>query len=476
MFDCSAENAAPAPHAGCLCHRPEIRSLSRRLGREMSRRGFVAAALATAAAPALSQPAGPRPILLTNFRLFDGTSPALRDGLSLLVEGGRIRALASGNPAPPEGAQRLDCGGRVLMPGLIDAHWHAIFAGVALPVLLTADIGYIQLAAAAEAERTLMRGFTTVRDAGGPSFSLKQAIDEGLVTGPRIYPSGAMLTSSGGHGDFRPLTDFPSPGGGRSAVEQTGALGIADGPDEMRRRVREQLLQGASQIKLTGGGGVSTPRSPIDALTLTEAEIRAAVEAAADWGTYVLLHAYTPATVARAVAAGVRCIEHGHLMDEATAAQLAEKGVWLSTQPFGEGDSIPQSEQGRRDMARVQEGTERVYGLARRHGLKTAFGTDLLFSPALTPRQGLMLSHLARWLSPAEALRMATATNGELMALSGSRNPYPGKLGVVEDGAFADLLLVDGNPLENLALLAEPEMNLKLIMKDGRIHKNTLAG
>jgi imidazolonepropionase-like amidohydrolase len=476
MLNCAPEEAAPAAHAGCLCHRPEIRSLTRRLGREMSRRGFVAASLAAAAAPALAQPAAPRPILLTNFRLFDGTSAALRDGLRLLVEGNRIRSLAAGNPAPPEGAQVIDCGGRTLMPGLIDAHWHSIFAALPFPVLLTADVGYLHLAAAAEAERTLMRGFTTIRDAGGPAFALKQAIDEGLVPGPRIYPSGAMITASGGHGDFRPLSDLPSPGGGRSAVERTGALGIADGPDEMRRRVREQLLQGASQIKLTGSGGVSTPRSPLDALTLTEAEIRAAVEAAADWGTYVLVHAYTPASIARALDAGVRCIEHGHLMDEATAARLAEKGVWLSTQPFNEGDAIAPPGQGQVDMARVFAGTDRTYALAKRHGLKTAFGTDLLFSAALAPRQGLMLTHLARWHTPAEALRMATATNGELMALSGPRNPYPGKLGVVEEGAFADLLLVEGNPLEDLALIAEPGRNLRIIMKDGRIHKNTLGG
>lgn len=475
MLNCTPGETSAPSHAGCLCHQPGIGSLTRRLGRQMTRRGFVAASLAAGAAPALAQPAASRPILLSNFRLFDGTSPSLREGLRLLVEGGRIRALAAGNPAPPEGAQTIDCGGRTLMPGLIDAHWHSIFAALPFPVLLNGDAGYIQLAAAAEAERTLMRGFTTVRDAGGPSFALKQAIDEGLVPGPRIYPSGAMITSSGGHGDFRPLSDFPSPGGGRSAVEATGGSGIADGPDEMRRRVREQLLQGASQIKLTGSGGVSTPRSPLDALTLTEAELRAAVEAASDWGTYVLVHAYTPAAVARAVDAGVRCIEHGHLMDEATAARLAEKGVWLSTQPFGDGDSVPLTGQGQRDLMRVLAGTDQVYNLAKRHGLKTAFGTDLLFSAALTPRQGLMLTHLTRWHTPAEALRMATAANGELMALSGSRNPYPGKLGVVEEGAFADLLLVDGNPLENMALLAEPERSLKLIMKDGRIHKNTLG-
>jgi imidazolonepropionase-like amidohydrolase len=173
------------------------------------------------------------------------------------------------------------------MPGLIDAHWHSIFAALPLPTLMAADVGYIYLAASAEAERTLMRGFTTVRDLGGPAFALKQAIDAGFVSGPRIYPSGAMVTATGGHGDLRPLSDVPSIGGTLSRIEQTGGSIIADGPDAVRLRVREQLLQGASQIKLVGSGGVSSPRSPLEAFTYSEPELRAAVEATRDWATEV---------------------------------------------------------------------------------------------------------------------------------------------------------------------------------------------
>jgi imidazolonepropionase-like amidohydrolase len=184
-----------------------------------------------------------RPILFTNARLFDGRSGTLRDGLRVLVEGNLIKAVAAGNPAAPDGAQVIDCGGRVLMPGLIDAHWHSIFAALPLPTLLSADVGYIYLSASAEAER--LRGFTTVRDVGGPAFALKQAIDEGLVPGPRIYPSGAMITATGGHGDLRPLSDVPSVGGTLSRMEQTGGSIIADSPDQVRKRVREQLIQGA---------------------------------------------------------------------------------------------------------------------------------------------------------------------------------------------------------------------------------------
>ncbi|MBV9248927.1 MAG: amidohydrolase family protein [Acetobacteraceae bacterium] len=360
------------------------------------------------------------------------------------------------------------------MPGLIDAHWHSMFAALPLQTLMSAEIGYIYLAASAEAERTLMRGFTTVRDLGGPAFVLQQAIDASLVSGPRIYPSGAMITATGGHGDLRPLSDLRGVGG-LSRIEQTGGSIIADGSDAVRQRVREQLLQGASQVKLTGSGGVSSPRTPLHAFTFTEAELRAAAAVAEDWATYVTVHAYPPGPIQRAIAAGARCIEHGHLMDEATARLMADKGTWLSIQPFvGDDDSICLTGQSRIDQLEVFAGTDRAYALAKQHGIKTAFGSDLLFSAELTPRQGTMLTHLARWYTTAEVLSMATAVNGELLALSGPRNPYPGTLGVVEEGALADLLLIDGNPLEQIALLASPEKNLVVIMKDGKIYKNTL--
>jgi imidazolonepropionase-like amidohydrolase len=430
--------------------------------------------------PATAQPvpaAPSRPILFTNFRLFDGRSGALREGLRLLVEGNRIKAVVAGNPAPPDGAQVIDCGGRVLMPGLIDAHWHSLFAGLPISTLLMADVGFIHLAASAEAERTLMRGFTTIRDLGGPSFALKQAIDQGLVSGPRIYPSGAMITSTGGHGDLRPLSDVPrSPGGPLSASEQSGAAAIADSADEVRLRVREQLIQGASQIKLVGGGGVSSPRSPLDMSTFSESELRAGVEATEDRNTYVTVHAYAPVTIQRAIAAGAKCIEHAHLMDEATAKIMADKDIWLSIQPFlTDDDTGVLTGPSRVAQLQVFGGTDNAYNLAKKHKLKTAFGSDMLFSEKLAARQNTMLTHLAHWYSNAEILTMATATNAELLSLSGPRNPYPGKLGVVEEGAFADLLLVDGSPIENIKLIEDPAKNLLIIMKDGKIFKNALT-
>lgn len=476
MLSCTSVEARPRRHTGvCLCHRPEIQALNRRLSAGLSRRGFVGALAATLASPGLAsaQNAG-QPILFKNVRVFDGSSSTLRSGQSVLVEGTRIKAIDGRNPPAPDNARVIEGGGRVLMPGLIDAHWHALFAALPMPVLLTAELPFIHLAAAAEARRTLQRGFTTVRDLGGPAFALKKAIDEGMTAGPRIYPSGAMITASGGHGDVRPLSDIPSDGK-PTAPEKTGASIIADGADAIRKRVREQLLQGASQIKLIGSGGVSTPRSPLDSATLTEPELRAGVEAARDWSTYVTVHAYTSLTIRRAIDAGAACIEHGHLMDDATAKLIADKGIWLSIQPFvseeDTGRLPPESEAKARQ---VRAGTETAYQLVRKHRIKTAFGSDLLFSPALATRQGIMLTNLRRWFTPAEILIMATSGNAELLGLSGPRNPYTGKLGVVEPGALADLLLVDGNPLDDIALLEDPEKNLVVVMKDGKIHKDSL--
>ena len=371
----------------------------------MSRRGFIAGVGASLASLGLVQSAGAQtvspgptpPIVFENFQLFDGKSNALRGGLRLLVEGNRIKSIAGGDITPPDGARMIDCGGRVIMPGLIDAHWHTIFAALPINALLSADIGYIFLAASAEAERTLMRGFTTIRDLGGPSFPLKQAIDEGAREGSSDFSVGRD-----DHDDRRPWRHAPpvrsaeeSGRPGELPLEQTGGASIADSVDEVRLRVREQLLQGASQIKLVGGGGVASWRTTLDMFTFSEPEFRAGVEAAADRNTYVAVHAYPPAQIQRAIAAGTQCIEHGHLMDEKTAMLMAEKGIWLRTQPFvSEEDTPPMVGQSQINLRQVIAGTNTVYALAKEHKVKTAFGTDLLFSTTITERQGLMLNHL----------------------------------------------------------------------------------
>ena len=419
----------------------------------------------------------PSAIVFRGVRVFDGRNPALTESSDVVVRGDRIESLGPATErAPAESeVQVIEGGGRVLMPGLIDAHWHATFAAVTVQVAMSADPGYVHLVAGEEAERTLLRGFTTVRDAGGPAFALKRAVDEGLLVGPRIYPSGAFITQTSGHGDFRLRHEVPrDPCGGLSHTEVTGAATIADGVDQVLRAVREQLMLGASQIKVMGGGGVASPYDPIDVTQYTEAEMRAAVEAAEDWGTYVMVHAYTPRSITRSIRTGVRCIEHGHLIDDATAELIAEAEAWLSLQPFlDDDDAIPIPDPATRlKQLQVTDGTDRAYALARKHGINVAWGSDTLFDASLAMRQGKQLAKMTRWYAPAEVLTMATSGNAELLSLSGPRNPYPGRLGVVEPGALADLLLVDGDPIANIDLLANPARNLLLIMKGGRIHKD----
>jgi imidazolonepropionase-like amidohydrolase len=417
--------------------------------------------------------------LFQNVRIFDGKSAALSAPSNVLVRGNTVERIST-NPITVDTNTEvhvISADGRVLMPGLIDAHWHAFMAATSQMLLMTADSSYLHLLAARQAEATLMRGFTTVRDCGGPVFGLKRAIDEGVVIGPRIYPSGAFISQTSGHGDFRFSFEVPRTlGGPLSRSEVEGVAAIADSPDEVRLRAREQLRQGASQIKLMAGGGVNSPHNPIESTQYTEAEIRAAVEAADNWGTYVTVHAYTPRAIRQAVAAGVKCIEHGHLIDEPTAKLLADKGIWWSLQPLTYDEEVfarmnPVSQ---KKAMEVWAGTENAYMLAKKYKIKTAFGTDILFDAGAASRQGAYLAKMVRWYTPAEALKMATADNGELMALSGFINPYPGKLGVVEEGALADLLLVDGNPLENIKLVEDAGKNFLVIMKDGAIYKDTL--
>jgi len=417
-------------------------------------------------------------IVFSNLRLFDGKSDALIEGLRVVVEGKTIRSVEPAEtPLAPE-ARVVDCGGRVLMPGLIDAHWHAMLASLPMTVLLSADVGYITLVAADEARKTLMRGFTSVRDMAGPTFSLKRAIDAGLVPGPRIWPSGAMISQTGGHGDFRFPYEVPaSPNAPLSRVEAIGGGAVADGVDRVLQRAREQLMLGASQLKLAAGGGVSSHYDPIDVSQYTEAEFRAAVDAAENWGTYVAVHAYTPRAIQTAIRGGVKCIEHGHLMDEPTAELIARNGIWLCAQPFLNNEySNPQpTPDGEAKAQQVYAGTDAAYKFAKRFNLKTAWGTDILFDSKMTTHQGAILTTLERWYRPVEILKMATSVNGELLAMSGPRSPYPGKLGVIEPGALADLILVDGDPTANLKLVADPEKNFLIIMKDGRVVKDKLA-
>lgn len=418
-------------------------------------------------------PSVERVTLFQSVRIFDGVGSTLSSPANVLVCGNKIAQISKDpiDVSKTPNVATIEGKGRVLMPGLIDAHWHTMMAPVTITQGLTAGIGYLSLVAGREAEATLMRGFTTVRDMAGPSFDLKRAIDEGLIVGPRIYPSGAGISQSAGHGDFRMPYEIPRViAGPLTHTELNGYAAIADSPDEGRVRAREQLRLGASQLKLMAGGGIASSYDPIDVTQYTEAEIRAAVEAAENWGTYVTVHAYTPRAIQTAIAGGVRCIEHGQLIDEPTAKLMAQKGIWWSLQPFlNDADAnFPADPVLREKQMEVIRGTDAAYGLA-----KVAWGSDIVFEPPLTRRQGADLAKLARWYTPVEILKMATGTNAELLALSGPRNPYPGKLGIVEEGALADLILVKGNPLDNLTLIEDPDSNFIVIMKNGIIFKNS---
>ncbi len=435
-----------------------------------------AMALMVLAAPALAQEAKPHPpqeTLIRNVRVFDGRSDRLSGPTDVLVRGNAIAAIGTGQQASA-GAALIEGHGRTLMPGLIDVHVHLTFSAMPLLALFQPDLTpeTAEGEAARAAETMLMRGFTAVRDAGGPVFGLKAGIDSGNYRGPRVWPSGATVSQTAGHGDFRtpnePSRRFT---GQLSRAERLGATFIADGRDEVLTAVRENLRFGASQIKLMAGGGTSSEYDPLDVTQYTLDEMRAAVEAAEDWGTYVMVHAYHPRAVRRAVDAGVKVIEHGQMLDEDTLRLLAERGVWLSLQTLMAGS--PNMAEARRIKRRpVIEGQERVWPLAKQLGVKLAWGTDFLFEPEINAAQNAYILRLRAWFTPAEILKLVTYDNAQLLALSGARSPYQGRLGVVEEGALADLILVNGDPLANLELIADPAKNFAVIMKDGRIFKN----
>ena len=326
------------------------------------------------------------------------------------------------------------------------------------------------------AEDTLLMGFTTVRDMGGPVMGLKRAIDEGIVPGPRIYPSGAMISQTSGHGDLRPRSelDHHLTGGSADIFQLTGWSFIVNGRAEVLRAVRENLRQGVAQIKMMAGGGITSPNDPLNTVQFTEDELRAGVEAATDWGTYVAVHAYTPESIMRSLAAGARSVEHGQLADATAMRAIKEHDAFLVPQAYWVYRD-PYTARHPDKFLEVQRGTQHEMDLAKEYDVTVAFGTDVFGSLGIESAALQEFTARARWYAPVDILRQATSINGRLFALSGALNPYPdGPLGVIRPGAYADLLIYDGNPLEDIAVLTRPEETLKLVMKDGVIYKNEL--
>ncbi|WP_312922308.1 metal-dependent hydrolase family protein [Empedobacter brevis] len=416
-------------------------------------------------------------ILIENVRILDHQTKSLTSPMNVLVSGQKIQKISTSAISTNEpDVVKINGGGKTLMPGLIDVHVHMVFGSLTMAQMMSPEMSEeLLMAKVGEAsQKMLMRGFTSVRDAGGPIFPLKLAIDKGKVSGPRIWPSGATISQTAGHGDFRTPDErsrrfFGKP----SRAELLGATFIADGRDEVLTATRENLRFGASQIKLMAGGGTSSAYDPIDVTQYTFDEMKAAVDAAEDWGTYVMVHAYTPRAVQRAVEAGVKSIEHGQMLDEETLKLLAQKNVWLSLQNLMDNNDNMDAQR-KEKRKPVLDGQDKVWPLAKKLGVKLAWGTDFLFEPELNDEQNSYILRLQKWFTNAEILKMITQDNGELLQLSGLRSPYPGKLGVIEEQALADLLLVDGNPLKDLSLIANPEKNFLVIIKDGQIYKNTI--
>ena len=422
-------------------------------------------------------------ILIKNVNVWDGTSNQLKNNYSVLVEDNLIRSVERNIPEP-NGALIINGVGKTLIPGLSDAHVHLQTTMSDKEIRNDADWMYLALRAGKVAESFLMMGFTTVRDMGGPIFGVKRAVDEGLIPGPRIYPSGAYLSQTSGHGDLRNRNDLnpywsnPS----MNPMDNQGWFYIVDGVPEVLKATRENLKNGASQIKIMAGGGISSEFDPIHSVQFTPNELEAAVQAALDWDTYVAAHIYNSKGIIRALKAGVKSIEHGHLLNDEAAQLLKEKDAWLVPQSFWTivpkdywtGDeSIPDTTW--KKIQEVLEGAVQEMELAKKYNLNLAFGTDA-YGPLGFEKYALMeFTSRMRWYSPLEVLKQATSENARLFNLSGKINPYTeGKLGVIEKGAYADLLIYEGNPIEDVEVVVKYQENLKLIMKDGKIFKNEL--
>ena len=409
--------------------------------------------------------------VIENVRIFNGVDAELMSG-HVLVKDGLIIDVSDDPIDTPENAIVLDGGNRVLTPGFIDLHAHITMH---VPRKLGDVHPTVDGAISNDVARFFLdSGFTTIRDAGGTHPTLARALNEGVVYGPRVFPSGAILSQTAGHGDFRNGRDPQPMLAGVDPYSPAHHSVVVDGVDQHLAAARENLRHGATQIKIMGGGGVMSDYDPIHSLQPSPEEIRAAVQAASDWDTYVLAHAYTSEAVQRLVENGVRCIEHGLLIDEDTAKLVKRNDVVISTQLviFRALQDLPGiTETHLEKLAVVLEGQENLIGLIKKHDIKTGFSTDLVLGmyPLLTRE----FTERALYWTPAEVLKQATSESAEVIRMSGKLNRF-GNFGEIREGWVADLLLINGEPLDDISVLRDPENNLALIMKGGEIVKNTL--
>jgi imidazolonepropionase-like amidohydrolase len=474
------------------------------------------------ALPAIGQDIPSEVILFKNVNVFDGKSDKLLMGYDVLVVKNLIKKVAKDIPTsgtyeldvktgglkPMEAPHTaefghanvvmiyeqeqtvkkevkvnvIDGGGRTLMPGMIEGHGHVTYASPLLDMMLNQDITEQAIRAARRAHDYLMAGFTTVRDMGGNAFGLRKALDAGMFPGPRIYPSGPAIGQTTGHGDFRTANDGHPYFDGREragVAERLGWTKIADGPDEVRRAVRDNLFRGAAQIKLMAGGGVTSFTDPLFSAAYSAAELAAGVEEAKRYGTYVAVHAQTNAGVVASLDAGVISIEHGLILEEDTVKRMAKAGAYYCPQAFLALQDVSknpmfqdpiQQEKNRQ----VAKGAPQAIEWAKKYGVKILWGSDLFFGDDAWVNFRQEFAYRDRFFTPIEQMVQVTGNNGEILGLSTWKNPYPhGPLGVIKEGAYADMLLIDGDPTKDIRLLMDSD-NIDLIMKDGKIYKNKL--
>ena len=438
-------------------------------------------------------------VLISNVRIWDGSSEQLSEITSVRVKGNQIANIGGGTGQDGEEIAVIDGGGRTLMPGLISSHVHLTHAIVDGGVQGLEAMTWEEIAARAVsvAREYLMMGFTTVRDMGGMANGFKKAFDSGLLPGPRVYPAGAYISQSGGHGDMR-LRSQPNSqitGVAYSNLERLNMIRLADGVPAMLTAVRDNFANGAVYIKIHASGGVASERDPLHTLQYTSAELEAANQAVENWGSYWTVHAYTTDSVNQALDAGAKCIDHAQLIDEKTMKRIVREGVFLSSNlaalsdglmahPYFGNPANPSYEK----FKAFLEGSSGFVDLVKKHKPKWVFGEDFALSGKPFMRQHIDFEkwYAGELFGNHFALTGMTSRAGELAALTGKLNPYPGKLGVIEVGAYADLLIVDGNPLEDLAAIgarrgwfqaaprSEDVKSIRLIMKNGEVFKNTL--